>query len=134
MAGLKDTVSKSFTAINLKKSNFVTINKLNTYISTLEKEIEGLYSKIGTNTYTKWKRDGDFDLNQLQEFCEKIREKEEEIAKQKAQIQEIEEEENQILGRSSEEDELPGERMYCAFCGAPNSDQYKFCVKCGKPL
>ncbi|MCR4908264.1 MAG: zinc ribbon domain-containing protein [Lachnospiraceae bacterium] len=134
MAGLKDTVSKSFTAINLKKNNFVTINKINTYISTLEHEISSLYSRMGTNAYARWKKDGGFDTDQLNEFCEKIREKEEEIARQKARIQEIEEEENQILGRNEDSGEEIVGRVYCAFCGTANSDQYKFCVKCGKPL
>ena len=42
MADLKGSLSKGLTAINVKTSTFLEAKKIQTYISTLNAEIEGL--------------------------------------------------------------------------------------------
>ena len=47
MADLKASISKGLTTINVKTSNFMKQNEINTYISTLENEIKDLKFQIG---------------------------------------------------------------------------------------
>ena len=51
MADIKGSFSKGLTAINVKTSSFLEAKKIQTYIATLNAEIEALQKEIGTIVY-----------------------------------------------------------------------------------
>ena len=130
MAGLKDAFSKGITTLNVKTNNFMEQNKINTYISNLEKEVRELKLLAGSTMYDQW-RNGESDLSRVQETFQLINQKDSEIQQQRYKLEQIKLEEERILNNQSQQ--TPGQ-VYCGQCGAQNADNYKFCVKCGTPL
>lgn len=128
MANLKQTISKGITTINMKTNNFVEQNKSKTYIATLEEEITKLKVQIGDKIYANW-RAGITNLQEVEQYLETIKEKEQIIKEQRERIRDIEVQERQILG----EEEKPAV-VFCSMCGEKNNAGNKFCVKCGKEL
>ena len=133
MAGLKSTLEKGITTLNVKTNNFMEESKCKTYIATLEKEITNLKLSIGNTVYENWSNDADA-MNGVEEQLQKIREKEQEIAAQEERIKQLAEEEKQIFGVADGQAAASGEAVFCSQCGAPNAANFKFCVKCGTPL
>lgn len=132
MAGIKETFSKGLTAINLKTNRFMEVTKLKTYISTLIEEKKTLKLQLADTLYEQWKN-GALDQQALEPLLFQIRGKEEEIALQNQKIEELEREENQILGR--QEQMNAGEAIcFCPSCGARNKAGSRFCIRCGSPL
>ena len=131
MATLKDKFSKGLTTINVKTNNFMELNKINTYMSTIENEIADLKKQLGEQMYLKWMQD-ELDLAQFESYSNSIKEKYREIEMQKEKIEQLQKEEQQILGTN------PGnqgqETIFCSNCRTANAANYKFCVKCGSPL
>ena len=110
-------------------------NKINTYISTLEDEIKALKMQVGETLYTKWASD-EFEMACVEESLELIRSKYTEIQVQKAKIEQLLIEEQQILGTAAEQqvNKTAEANIFCSNCGAPSPANYKFCTKCGSPL
>lgn len=138
MASFKDTFAKGITTLNVKTNNFMEENKCKTYISTLEEEIRKLKMSIGEITYENW---GNMDSvkEQIQNTVNEINAKYQEIKAQEEKIKSLAEIEQQILGNGAVNEKMaaagPQEGVvYCSQCGAQNSSNYKFCLKCGKPL
>lgn len=67
MADLKGSLSKGLTAINVKTSTFLEAKKIQTYISTLNAEIEGLQKEIGRLAYEEWQENGTVSLAKIGE-------------------------------------------------------------------
>ena len=106
MADIKGSFSKGLTAINVKTSSFLEAKKIQTYIATLNAEIEALQKEIGTIVYEQWNATGDVPLQ---------------LARK----------EKEILGTG---DGVKPERIFCPNCGQPYDTPVKFCKKCGTKL
>ena len=133
MAGFKRTLEKGITTLNVKTNNFMEVSKCRTYIDTLEKEISALKLSIGSSVYNNWTNNEDA-MNGIEEFLQKIREKEQEIRVQEEKIKQLSVEEKQIFGVADGQAAVSEDTVYCSQCGAPNAANFKFCVKCGAPL
>ena len=130
MSEFKRAISKGITAINMKTNNFVEQSKCKTYISTLEDEVKALKCKVGDVLYANWKA-GSASVADVERYLTAIAEKENIMKEQMERMQEMQTQEQQILG--TEGSENTG-HIFCSMCGAQNSKDYKFCVKCGKEL
>lgn len=133
MAGIKNSLSKGLTTLNLKTSNFMEENKLKTHISTLESEIEKLKFSLGESIYKNWKEDT-FSIQTMEPALNSIKEKYAMIETIKVQIEELETKEKQILGSEEAAKNTAARGMFCPNCGAPCKVGYKFCEKCGGKL
>lgn len=134
--GLKDSLTKSITTINVKTNNFMEQSKYKTYISTLEDEIQKLKLQAGTIAYDRWKR-GEDAKAELEGIFQAISGKYDEIRIQEEKIQKLYEEEQQILGTApsgSVTPESAGNAVFCSQCGTRNAENYRFYIKCGSPL
>ena len=152
MAGLKDTLSKGLATLNVKTGTFMEENKIRTYISNLEHEINNIYPQIGRAVYDQWRQTGAADMNVIAPMCAQINEKLAEIGNQKAKIEELNRQAEQILGQQNQAAYVQpqpvytapapgaapaapsGETVICPSCGGTNVKGYKFCMKCGQPL
>lgn len=132
MAGLKDMLSKGVTSVNVKTSNFMEINKIKTYINTLQDEINSLEKTIGNKTYQMWSI-GAFDIGTIEPELTKIKANFEEINNQEIKIKEIEAEADRILGNMDSAPDL-SDKIVCPSCGRANGLDSKFCVGCGTQL
>lgn len=128
MAGFMDSISKGVTAVNVKSGNMLEKNKSKTYISTLEKEIADLKQQAGGIGYTAWKNGEDGTAKQIPLY-EMIAKKEEEIETQQAHILQLDQMEQQILGKPAE-----AAYVFCSSCGFKNAQANRFCQKCGAPM
>ena len=130
MGEIKKAITKGITTINMKTNSFVEVNKCKTYIATLEDEIKVLKSKVGEIIYTNWKA-GSVSVDDVERYLTAISEKEKLVKEQMQQMKEIQIQEQQILGTDAPENKGS---VFCSMCGAKNSSEYRFCVKCGKEL
>lgn len=133
MAGLKDMLSKGVTSVNVKTSNFMEINKIKTYINTLNDEIAVLENSIGKKIFNMWKN-GNVDISMIQGELDKMQADYNEIDNQEMKIKEIESEASKILGDASTASEDMTGKTVCPKCGRVNSDNSRFCVGCGNQL
>lgn len=133
MAGFKRSITKGITTLNVKTNNFMEESKIKTYISTMEEEIRSLKQQIGEKVYTNAISNKTIDEG-IADFVEAIRVKYAEIEVQKTKMAQLVEQERMILGGSEATTAATGNTIFCAECGAQNASNYKFCVKCGKPL
>lgn len=132
MAGIKEMLSKGVTSVNVKTSNFMEINKIKTYINTLNDEILDLQKIIGRKTYEAWKNES-FDVSMIEQELQKIKMNYVEIENQEIKIKEIEEEAERILGVNNQSSDMTG-KIFCSSCGRVNNEDSKFCVGCGAQL
>ena len=77
MADLKESFSKGLTALNVKTSTFLEAKKIQTYISTLNNEIEALQKEIGRRAYEDWEKNGSISLSNIGEQLMEISKKKE---------------------------------------------------------
>ena len=131
MADLKESFSKGLTAINVKTSTFVEAKKIQTYISTLNNEIEALQKEIGRRAYEDWEKNGSISLSNIGEQLMETSKKKETIAQQKIAAEELEKKEQQILGTA---DNQKPSKIFCPNCGQSYDGPVKFCRKCGTKL
>ena len=143
MADLKNTFSKGITVLNVKTANFLELNKIKTYIATLNADITALKSEVGSLVYENWKKNGAVELETIEEKLLLIREKEHQIQAQEEAAARLTEEEKQILGEQENKGQasVPAsdvsltEPVYtCPSCGQTYEQVYKFCRKCGTRL
>ena len=131
MADLKESFSKGLTALNVKTSTFLEAKKIQTYISTLNNEIEALQKEIGRRAYEDWEKNGSISLSNIGEQRMEISKKKETIAQQKIAAEELEKKEQQILGTA---DNQKPSKIFCPNCGQSYDGPVKFCRKCGTKL
>ena len=131
MADLKESFSKGLTALNVKTSTFLEAKKIQTYISTLNSEIEALQKEIGRRAYEDWEKNGSISLSNIGEQLMEISKKKETIAQQKIAAEELEKKEQQILGTA---DNQKPSKIFCPNCGQSYDGPVKFCRKCGTKL
>lgn len=131
MADIKKSLSKYLATVNVKTNNFMAINKIKTYIDTLEEEINQYYLSIGKTSFEIWENNnGDYSV--LESLFEEVSEKYKIIGHQEEEIELLLEQEKQILGEAK--NSINTGVIYCSQCGVQNAANYKFCVKCGGSL
>lgn len=133
MAGIKEGFSKGIATINVKTANLLEENKLKTYISTLESEIEKIKLNIGEIVYKGW-CDNTFTLEQIRPELNALTEKINLVEKTKNDIEELKEKERKILGASQIDNKPNVETLFCSRCGSIVSVGSKFCEKCGNKI
>lgn len=131
MADIMESFSKGLTAINVKTSSFLEAKKIQTYIATLNSEIEALEKEIGSAIYEQWDETGDVSLQLIGEQLMMIRQKQQTIAEQTRAAEELAKKEQEILGTG--DSAKPG-RIFCPNCGQAYDTPAKFCRKCGTKL
>lgn len=136
MADIKNSFSKGLTMLNVKTSTFLEVNKIKTYISTLNTEIDGLKKEIGDLVYQEWDATGDVTVNPVAERLNLIREKLEIIKVQEEEVVRLNESEKQILGApETPQAQAPSLAvMVCPNCGQTYDAAPKFCRKCGTKM
>lgn len=138
MADIKNMFSKGLTTLNVKTANFLEINKIKTYISTLKTDIETLKLELGAALYENWKAGEAPTTVEMEEKLRLIQEKEELIVAQEAEAERLAEMEKQILGETDRPaapaaaSEPAGDPvLVCPNCGQVYDRAFKFCRKCG---
>lgn len=145
MADIKNTFSKGLTVLNVKTANFLELNKIKTYITTLTGEIAALKSEIGNEVYDKWAADEPLMTESLIQKLQLVKEKTEIIRQQEEEAARLTEKEKQILGEQearaqaaavqSQTHPQPEEPVFtCPNCGQFYEQPYRFCKKCGTRL
>ena len=132
MADIKNSLSKGITMLNVKTSTFLEANKIKTYISTLNAEIETLKREIGDAVYQEWNATGEVTLEPLGEKLNAINEKLETIKVQEEELVRLNESEKQILGAAEPTAAQPV--LVCPNCGQTYDSPAKFCRKCGTKM
>ena len=102
MADIKNTFSKGLTILNVKTANFLEINKIKTYITTLQSEIDTLKMELGCELYQNWAAMETPVSEKMEEKLNLIREKEVQIAEQQRAEAALLEQEKQILGETAQ--------------------------------
>lgn len=128
---LKDMFSKGITAVSLKTSNMIEVNKLKTGISTKEKIIAEQKMKIGETVVENMEN---FSVDMIRANIEIIEESQAAIEVYRADIERLEQEEREILGQGQQQAQASGNVTFCPQCGAKNSENNRFCEKCGAKL
>ncbi|MCI8673130.1 MAG: hypothetical protein HFI89_06540 [Lachnospiraceae bacterium] len=98
--GFRRKIMDKLTIIYIKASHCMERNKLNMYISTLEREIQDMKLQIGIVCYDRWKNDR-LRVEDIEELLKIIDGKNEEIEKQKELILQLSEQEKRILGKAA---------------------------------
>ena len=141
MADIKKTFSKGLTVLNVKTANFLELNKIKTYITTLENDIATLKAEIGDMVYEKWTRSEVPVDESVEAKLRLIEEKTQLIREQEAEAAKLAEKEKQILGEQEAaaaaatsgqiSGQSSGSVLVCPNCGQVYETPSKFCRKCG---
>lgn len=134
MAGLKESLNKGLTTLNVKTNNFMEGSKSKTYITTLENEIKDAKLRLGELVYVNVCK-GEEPASNTEELIELIKDREQKIELERQRMIQLQEEEQQILGTTAQKAPAQsGGTVFCGQCGNANASVYKFCCKCGAPL
>lgn len=136
MADIKNSFSKGLTMLNMKTSSFLELNKIKTYINTLNSEIATLKSEIGDLVFRSWTSGQEPLSEDVVEKLNLIQTKLALIAEQEAAAAKISSMEKQILG---EQEKTPDPAqtepvLICSNCGQVYERPVKFCTKCGNRM
>ena len=133
---IKASVNRGIATISVKTTSTVEKSKIKTHIETLEKEIERAYRIVGEEMYCKWEQQ-QLDALAFSVQFEAIQQKKREIAELDAELQAVDEKNNQILGSKSEMNAQSTQtqpRFVCPQCGAQYANPVNFCRKCGNKM
>lgn len=130
---IKQGFSKQLTKINIKTSTFLEENKIKTFITTLETDINALKTKAGELGYQMWTGEADTS-EQMEAVYNEITAKYETIKEQELLMVELTERSKQVLGSEIPGAAAAGERIFCPNCGGNFPATSKFCQKCGTKL
>ena len=125
----KSSLNRGITTINVKANSFSEKTKIKTHIDTLKGEIQKLYLEIGETSYNKW-INSDPDCTALEQMFEQVKIKQQTIAERTAELEAIDERDNQILGTASKP-AATAHSVICPKCGAGYDSPVKFCRSCG---
>lgn len=148
MADIKNAFSKGLTVLNVKTTNFLEINKIKTYINTLNTEIAALKAEIGEIAFQSWQANGELEAALLEEKFQTIQAKLQQIQEQEEEAARLTEKEQQILGEQEAKQQnesaaavraaspaAPADTAEAVFscpgCGQTYEQVFKFCRKCG---
>lgn len=133
MSGIKEGFSKGLATINVKTANLLEENKLKTYITTLESEIEKIKLNIGEIAFNGWKEQN-FSMEMIIPELNALKEKYVLVEKTKQEILELKEKERKILGAVQMDAKVSAGVLYCSKCGNEVKQGNRFCEKCGNKI
>jgi len=125
---LKGTFDRSVAAVSVKSETLVESSRTKTAITSAQNQITALTNALGQKVYQSWKA-GNTDVSVFAEDLEHIVQLEQEIAALKQHLEEIKEEENRILGNTTQ-----AAASFCTNCGKQVAAGSKFCDGCGTPI
>lgn len=131
--GFMDEVSVFAKGVGKKAKGNYDVVAMNTKVSSLRREIQGIYSKIGEQYYAIHKETPD---EALRDFVETIKDKETQIAEIQKQIEDTKAATAEIplkTANSSDDQEADANVKYCINCGAAIPKESSFCTNCGTP-
>lgn len=130
--GFMDGMSAFTKGVGQKAKGNYDIIAMNGRISNLQKEIQGIYLKMGQEYYSLHKEDPD---EKMAGFVDSVRKAEEQIDEIKRQIETIKAETAAIpLRQNAAVENTDGGHGYCPKCGKPLSAEASFCIYCGEKL
>ncbi len=134
-SSFQDMVTRTTAAIGVKTSVFVGSAKVRTHINTIKKEISRLSLELGNTVYALWEKD-ETDAERIDQQCQAIRDKYDEIAKLSDEIVRLEKQEAEVLGVKKEQSPKPPTEtassvFICPGCQSEFNTPSKFCRKCG---
>lgn len=124
----KSSVNRGIATISVKTSSSLEKSKLKTHMDSLKNEIQKQYFEIGEMAYNLW-LNKDPDNSALIAKFEDIKAKQTTITELSAQLESIDERDNQILGTKTEKPVAAG--YTCPQCGAGYETPVRFCRSCG---
>ena len=131
----KSSINRGITTINVKTSSSLEKTKIKTHIESLRTEIGKLFSSIGERAYAVWESQSGADDDRLLEMYALVKQKKDEIESLTAELNSIDERDNQILGTMKQEAaDAAGRKIVCPQCGSQYDEPAKFCRKCGQKL
>lgn len=130
---LMEGVSTLTKGVGQKAKGNYDIITMNGRISNLQKEIQGIYLKMGQQYYALYKERPD---EKMEEFVNKVKAAEGQIDEIKQQIETIRAETAsvQLTPNASVGSAAAGRYGYCTKCGKPLPAEASFCVYCGTKL
>lgn len=130
--GFMDGMSTLTKGVGQKAKGNYDIITMNGRISNLQKEIQGMYLKMGQEYYSLYKERPD---EKMAEYVDNVKRAEEQIDEIRRQIEVIREETSAIpLRQSATVEGTDGGHGYCSNCGKPLSAEASFCIYCGEKL
>lgn len=129
--GLMNEVSVFAKGIGKKAKGNYDVVAMNTKVSSLRREIQGIYSKIGEQYYAIHKETPD---EALRDIVEEIKDKENQIAEMQKQIEDTKAATAEIplrTANTSGNQEAGVNVKYCANCGSAIPEDSCFCTNCG---
>jgi rubrerythrin len=124
----KSSINRGITTISMKTASSLEKTKLKTHMDSLKTENQRLIVEVGELAYKKW-YNGDPDCAQLEQLCIQIRTNQQTIQDLTAELNSIDERDNQILGTKTEKVAAPS--IVCPNCGTGYESPVKFCRSCG---
>ena len=123
---MKDGFNKGVATVSAGSKAMIEKTKIYAVIKGLEDEKKQLIEILGNKIYKLCMEteEGDIPREEVISFCKEISSREEQIEAQKKKIEELEKEMNQTVA---------GSANVCR-CGYTNSENAKFCEKCGNKL
>lgn len=131
--GFMDEVSVFAKGVGKKAKGNYDVVAMNTKVSSLRREIQAIYSKIGEQYYAIHKETPD---EALKDFVETIKDKEIQIAEIQQQIEDTKAATAEIplkIANSSDDQEVDVNIIYCTNCGSAIPEDSSFCTNCGLP-
>lgn len=132
--GFMDEVSVFAKGVSKKAKGNYDVVAMNTKVSSLRREIQGIYSKIGEQYYAIHKETPDEDLK---DFIEEVKEKETQIAELQKQIEDTKAVTAEIPLKTaavSDSQNAGTNVKYCTNCGAAIPEDSNFCTSCGTSI
>lgn len=132
--GFMDEVSVFAKGVGKKAKGNYDVVAMNTKVSSLRREIQSIYPKIGEQYYAMHKEAPDEDLK---DFVEAIKDKEAQIAEIQKQIEDTKEATAEIslkTANSSDNQKVDVNLKYCSNCGSATPEDSCFCTNCGAPI
>lgn len=132
--GFMDDVSAFTKGIGQKAKGNYDIVAMNNQVSSLQKEISGIYLQIGERYYTVY---GEEPVKEVKEYVDRIKKLEVQIAEMKQQIESTKIATAAVPLKATTVTDMTlnhGENGFCTECGTPLSSDAMFCVKCGAKI
>lgn len=129
----KSSVNRGITTISVKTSSSLEKSKIKMHIESLQSDIKKLYSTVGEKFYENWASEAS-TMDQLPDLLESIKQKKQEIIGLTAQLNTIDDRDNQILGTPKAETAPENPKFICFNCGAQYDSPINFCRSCGQKL
>lgn len=129
---MKEGFNRGVATVSAGSKTMIEKTKINVAIKNLEDEKNQLIETLGNNVYAFYTENEGWDIprTEVAGICKEIIMREEQIKINKKKIEILEEEMSQIRNGSNSNTNTDTKCQ----CGYINSDEAKFCMKCGSKL